>query len=111
MPAPLVQLGATVICPHGGQITDIPSNTRVLAGGTPLASAADTFLVAGCAFVNPAPAPSPCLRVQWLTTATRVTIGGSAAILQTSSGLCLNPASVPQGSPVIAATQARVMGT
>jgi hypothetical protein len=111
MPGPLIQLGATIMCPHGGQVTDVPTNARVLASGMPVATAADTFLVAGCAFQLPPPTPSPCLTVQWLTPAVRVMVNGTPALLQTSAGLCQNPAQVPQGPPIVAATQVRVIGT
>lgn len=111
MPGPLIQTGATIMCPHGGQVTNVPTNTRVLASGMPLATAADTFLVAGCVFQMPPPTPSPCLTVQWIAPAVRVMINGSPALVQTSVGLCQNPAQVPQGPPIVAATQPRVSGT
>lgn len=110
MPGPLIQTGATITCPHGGQVSNVPTNTRVLAGGMPLATSADTFLVAGCAFTV-GPNPSPCLTVQWIAPAVRVTLSGTPALIQTSVGLCQNPAQVPQGPPVVAATQPRVSGT
>ncbi len=108
MPA-LVHVGAVIMCPHGGQATIIPSQTRVLVSGQPVATLADQVLVAGCAF-NVLGAPSPCVRVQWLTPATRVLVQGAPAILQSSSGLALNPTQAPQGPPVIVMTQPRVQG-
>ena len=109
MPGPLVVVGAVAICPHGGQVTIISSNARVLAGGTPVATLADTFLIAGCAFT--VPPPHPCIKVQWLTPAVRVLVNGQPAILQTSTGLCLAPDMAPQGPPVVSTTQPRVIGT
>jgi hypothetical protein len=111
MPGPLIALGATIMCPHAGQVTDVPTNARVLASGAPLATAADTFPVAGCPFTLPGPVPSPCLTVQWLTPAVRVLVNGTPALLQTSAGLCMSPQQLPQGPPVVAATQVRVIGT
>jgi hypothetical protein len=102
-----VQVGATVICPHGGQVSVIPTNVRVTAGGQPLTVLADTFLVAGCPF-NVGGAPQPCVKVQWLVPAARVTIGGQPAILQSSTGLCLSPAQAPNGPPNVIVTQLRV---
>ena len=110
MPGPLIQTGATIMCPHGGQVTNVPTNSRVLASGMPLATVADAFLVAGCAFTLGA-APSPCLTVQWVAPATRVLIDGTPALVQTSVGLCQNPEQAPQGPPVVAVTQPRVSGT
>jgi uncharacterized Zn-binding protein involved in type VI secretion len=111
MPGPLVHLGATIFCPHGGPVNIIPTNTRVLVSGQPVATLGDTYLVAGCAFTIPGPKPQPCVRVQWLVPATRVFVNGQPAILQTSAGLCLSAEQIPQGPPVVAVTQPRVIGT
>ena len=75
MPGPLFHVGATAICPHGGQIATISSNVRVLVSGMPVATMADTSLVAGCVFVVVLK-PQPCLRVQWLVPAVRVLVNG-----------------------------------
>jgi uncharacterized Zn-binding protein involved in type VI secretion len=104
----LLHVGATAICPHAGQISVITSNTRVTVNGQPVATLADTFLIAGCSFVVSG-VPQPCLKVQWLVPATRVTVNGQPAILQTSSGICQGAA--PQGPPNVIATQVRVSGT
>ena len=96
------------MCPHGGQVSTISSNVRVLVSGMPVATIADQSLVAGCAFTIPP--PQPCLRVQWMMPATRVLINGQPALLQSSIGLCLGPTQAPQGPAVIASTQPRVIG-
>jgi hypothetical protein len=110
MPGFLFQAGASAICPHGGQVTVISSNTRVLAGGMPVGTLADQFLIAGCAFTVPTGKPQPCVKVQWLVPAARVMINGQPAILQTSTGLCQSAEQIPQGPPVVIATQMRVVG-
>jgi hypothetical protein len=110
MPGPLYHVGATGICPHGGQITTISSNARVLVSGMPVATFADTSLVAGCVFTVPPGKPQPCVKVQWLTPATRVLVMGQPALLQISTGLCLSPEQIPQGPPSIVVNQARVIG-
>ena len=96
------------MCPHGGQVSTISSNVRVLVSGMQVATIADQSLVAGCAFTIPP--PQPCLRVQWMMPATRVLINGQPALLQSSIGLCLGPTQAPQGPAVIASTQPRVIG-
>jgi hypothetical protein len=106
MPGFLFHVGASAICPHGGQLSVVSSNTRVLVNGTPVATMSDQFLIAGCAFALPS-GPQPCLTTQWLTPATRVLVNGQPPILQ-SSGLCLNALQAPQGPPSIVATQTRV---
>jgi hypothetical protein len=111
MPGPCVNVGATAMCPHGGQISIISSNTRVMASGTPVATLADQFMVAGCAFTVPPGKPQPCFSVQWMTTATRVLMNGQPPILQTSTGLALSVDGIPGGPPMVAVTQTRVMAT
>ena len=105
----LLHVGAVITCPHGGSANLIPTQTRVLVNGQPAATLADQTLVAGCAFAPSA--PSPCIRVQWVTTATRVQLSGAPALLQSSVGLGLNPAQAPQGPAVVASAQPRVQGT
>lgn len=110
MPGTLFHVGATAFCPHAAPVTTISSNARVLVSGMPVATLAHQYLVAGCPFTTGA-GPSPCLTVRWLTPATRVLVNGQPPILNASTGLCLNPAQAPQGPPVVAGTQTRVVAT
>lgn len=113
MPGLIYHVGASAICPHGGQITVISTNTRVLVSGQPVATMGDTYVIAGCPFTvpaGPAPKPQPCIKVQWLVPATRVLVNGQPALLQTSTGLCLSVEQIPQGPPTVVATQPRVSG-
>ena len=111
MPGPLFHVGAQAICPHAGQISTVTSNTRVLVSGQPVATMADTFPVAGCAFTVPGPKPQPCVLVRWLVPATRVLVNGQPVLLQTSTGICQSVEQIPQGPPTVVATQPRVIGT
>jgi len=110
MPGFLVHVGATAICPHGGQVSIISTNTRVLVSSQQVATSGDTFLVAGCAFTVPVGKPQPCIKIMWLMQATRVKVGGQPVILQDSTGLCQSPEQIPQGPPSIIVTQTRVRG-
>ena len=110
MGSPLLHVGATAMCPHGGQVSTIPSSPRVVAGGQPVATMGDTFLVAGCAFTVPPGKPQPCVKVQWLVPATRVRVGGQFAILQSSSGLCQSAEQIPGGPPSVTVVQQRATG-
>jgi uncharacterized Zn-binding protein involved in type VI secretion len=105
----LFHVGASATCPHGGQVAVIPSSSRVLLNGQPAATFSDIYLVAGCPFVVGL-APHPCIKIQWLVPATRVFVNGQPAILQTSFGICQSPEQIPQGPPIIVATQTRVSG-
>lgn len=110
MPGPLYHVGAQAMCPHGGQVNTISSNSRVLVGGQPIATISDTYLVAGCAFMV-GTKPQPCVKVQWLVPATRVLVGGQPPILQTSTGLCLSADQIPGGPPSVTSTQTKATAT
>jgi hypothetical protein len=98
-------------CPHGGTVSIVSANARVLAGGVPLALATDTFTIAGCPFQIPVgvgTVPSPCVRVQWIVTDLRSGVNGAATLSTSSAGLCLAATQVPQGPVVIVAAQPTV---
>ncbi len=111
MPGFLLHVGATANCPHGGQMSTISSNARVLVSGQPVAVLSDNYLIAGCAFTVPPSKPQPCVKVLWLAPASRVLVGGQPVILQTSTGMCQSAEQIPQGAPTVIATQTRVSGT
>lgn len=98
---------ASLQCPHGGQVQIVSSNMRVKADSTPMATSADTFIVAGCPFVVGS-SPSPCLSVKWIVTDMRVKVGGTQTLSTASQGLCLNAAQAPQGPVSIVNTQKKV---
>lgn len=106
MPGPLLHLGATVLCSHGGQAMPSAPNPRVLVSGQPVATMAAPYLVAGCAFVPPG-GNGPCVTAQWMVAATRVLVGGVPAVLLDSQALC-----TPTGTPLLPVmAQTRVIGT
>ncbi len=105
----LLDAATQIICPHGGQGIATPSNQKVLLGGSPALVVTDQVTVAGCSF-NVSGSPSPCLSVQWQLPATRVTIGGTAALLSTSVALCTNSAGAPQGPGTLTGFQTKVQG-
>jgi len=106
MPGLLVQVGAQVMCAHGGQATPIVPNPRVLLGGTPSVCVTSPYVIAGCAFPPPPAANGPCVTGQWLTGTTRVLSNGQPLLCQSSTSIC-----APTGTPmIITVTQARVTG-
>lgn len=105
-----MHVGATAICPHGGQVSVVSTNTRVLVNGTPVATLGDLYPIAGCAFTVPPGKPQPCVKVQWLVPSSRILINGQPAVLQASTGLCQSAEQIPQGPPTVIATQTRVSG-
>jgi hypothetical protein len=111
MPGFLYHVAATAICPHGGQVSVVSANTRVLVNGLPVALVSDNFPVAGCVFTIPGPKPQPCILARFLVPAARVLVNGQPVLIQTSSGLCQSAEQIPQGPPTIVATQTRVMAS
>ncbi|SFF76461.1 hypothetical protein SAMN05518801_101345 [Novosphingobium sp. CF614] len=112
MPGPVLHVGAVGMCPHAGQMAIAPGNPRVMLGGMPAATMADVATIAGCVFQVPIPGgtkPQPCVTVQWLVPATRVTAGGQPLILSTSPGLCKSAEQIPQGPPTVTTVQMRVI--
>jgi uncharacterized Zn-binding protein involved in type VI secretion len=106
MPGPILHLGATVMCSHGGQALPTSPNPRVLLSGQPATTIAAPYSVAGCAFVPPG-GNGPCVTAQWIVGAARVLIGGQPAALLTGQSIC-----TPTGTPLMPVTsQARVIGS
>jgi hypothetical protein len=89
------------MCPHGGRAILATTNARILLGGQPALTMTDVHMIAGCPFVIVLK-PSPCLRIQWVSGATKMTVGGVPVLTQASIGLCLSPEQAPQGPAIIA---------
>lgn len=105
MPGPLLHVGATVMCVHGGQAQPTAPNPRVLVSGQPIVTQPAPYVVAGCVF-NISGAPSPCITAQWITAAVRVLSNGMPVLLMDSQAIC-----APNGTPLlITVTQPRVVG-
>jgi len=105
----ILDLGCTIQCPHGGQATVTPGNTRVKVGGNFALLATDAMTIAGCSF-NVSGAPVPCLTIQWSIPATLVTATGPQVLLESSVGACLNAAGAPQGLASVNGIQTHVSG-
>ncbi|SHF09863.1 hypothetical protein [Streptoalloteichus hindustanus] len=105
----LLHVNATITCPHGGQATISPAQTRVLVGGQPVATLADVDTIAGCGFTVGSK-PQPCVTVRWVTPSGRIRVNGSPAILNSSVGLCQSAEQIPQGAPHVVVVQQRAVG-
>jgi hypothetical protein len=106
MPGPLLHLGATVTCAHGGQATPTAPFPRVLVSGQPVVTIASPYVVAGCALPPPPAANGPCVTAQFITSATRVLAGGQPVLVMGSQSIC-----APTGTPLLTITaQPRVTG-
>jgi hypothetical protein len=103
MPGPILHVGATVLCAHGGQATPTGPDPRVSVSGQPVATIAAPYAVAGCPFVPPG-GNGPCATGQWIVGATRVFAGGQPVVLMTGTSVCA-PTGAPL-MPVVAQTRA-----
>jgi len=105
MPAPVLHLGATVLCSHAGQATPLAPFPRVLLSGQPAVTLTSPYAVAGCALTG-TPNP-PCAMGQWLSGAVRVMAGGAPLATMAGSSSC-----IPTGTPMLPiVAQTRVLAT
>lgn len=107
MPGPVLHVGATVLCSHGGQATPTAPNPRVLVSGQPVVTLGAPYLVAGCAMPPPIAGNGPCITGQWLSGATRVLVGGLPVLVMSGTSIC-----APTGTPLLpVVAQTRVIAT
>lgn len=105
MPAPILHLGATVLCSHAGQATPMAPFPRVLLSGQPAVTLTSPYGVVGCALTG-TPTP-PCATANWVAGATRVLGGGVPVVTMAGSSVC-----VPTGTPLMPVlAQTRVLAT
>lgn len=105
MPGPVLHVGATVLCAHGGQAQPTAPNPRVTVSGQPVVTMAAPYVVAGCPF--PPVSGGPCVTAQWVVGATRVLANGQPLVIQTGVAVC-----VPTGTPLFpVVVQTRVVAT
>ena len=106
MPGPLLHLGATVLCSHGGMAMPTAPNPRVLVSGQPTVTITAPYVIAGCPF-NVGVTLVPCVTGQWTVAATRVTSNAQPLVLMDSVSIC-----APNGTPMMPlVAQTRVIGT
>lgn len=104
MPGPILHVGATMLCSHGGQAEPTVPSPRVLVSAMPITTIAAPYVVAGCAFVPPA-GNGPCVTAQWTVGAVRVTSLGQPVAILTGMAIC-----APTGTPLVpGSAQTRVM--
>jgi hypothetical protein len=104
MPGPILHVGATVLCAHGGQATPTAPQPRVLVSGQPVATMVAPYLVVGCPFVAPA-GNGPCTGAQWTVGATRVFALAQPVVIAAGMSTC-----IPTATPLVpVAMQPRVI--
>lgn len=108
----ILDLGAELTCPHGGQASPVTVNTEVLMNGMPALLVSDSFPIASCPFEAPLPdgaKPQPCTDISWSAPAARVLVNGRPVLLATSTGQCMSAEHIPQGPPMLTGGQPRVI--
>src|SRR5258708_17322049 len=80
----LVQVGATVMCAHGGQVQATVPYPRVMLNGQPAVQMPNPWVVAGCAMPPPPAGNGPCVTAMFSSGTTRVNAGGVPLMTQSS---------------------------
>ena len=93
MGIPVLHLGATVGCQHGGTGVPTTAAVRVTVQGQPVLTIGTQWLINGC-LLPPQAGSGPCIGGQFLTGATRVLVEGAAVALQNSLSVC-HPTALP----------------
>lgn len=105
MPAPILHLGATVLCTHAGQATPMAPFPRVMVSAQPVVTLTSPYAIAGCGLTG-TPTP-PCVTGQFVMGAVRVLAGGAPVATLMSQSVC-----VPTGTPMLPVmAQTRVLAT
>ena len=105
MPGPLLHVGATVLCFHGGTATPATPNPRVLVAGQATVVMATPYVIAACP--NTGTGSVPCATARWVVAASRVFSNGQPLVLTDSQAVC-----TPNGTPLRAVSmQTRVIGS
>lgn len=102
--ASIVSAAATLHCPHGGRASATSARPAVHLDGLPAHTASDTFVVTGCPHTVDG-VPHPCTTVRWSPPTGGVLVDGAPVLLHTSTAQCFGAALVPQGPPVVVASQ------
>ena len=105
MPAPVLHLGATVLCSHAGQATPMAPFPRVTVSAQPVVTLTSPYAIAACALTGTS-AP-PCVTGLFVVGAARVLAGGAPITTLVSQSVC-----TPTGTPMLpVVAQMRVLAT
>ena len=102
MPAPILHLGATVLCTHAGQATPVAPFPRVTVSAQPIVTLTSPYVIAACGLTG-TPTP-PCVTGQFIVGAARVLAGGAPVATLMSQSIC-TPTGTPM-MPLVAQTRA-----
>jgi hypothetical protein len=105
MPAPVLHLGATVLCSHAGRATPTAPFPRVTVSGQPITTLSSPYGIIACALTGTTTAP--CVTGQFVVGSSRVFAGGASVITMVGQSVC-----TPTGTPMLPMmAQTRVLAT
>jgi hypothetical protein len=86
MPGPILHLGASMLCMHGGPAQPTAPFPRVTVSAQPVITLATPHVVTGCALASTS--TPPCVSAQWVVGATRVLAGGTPVAIAAGTAVC-----------------------
>jgi hypothetical protein len=98
-----------LMCPHGGTVQVVTSNSKVKASSGFVLRSSDTFTIVGCPFTM-GTVYHPCTTVQWVVTALRSKAVGDSVLTEDSVGLCQAADQAVQGPVQVVVAQPQVTG-
>jgi len=99
MPGPILHVGDTMICPHGGQVTTVPGSPRVMVSGMPVAHHGGHVPRRRLRLHRGTEGRSLASRCCGWSRPRASHVMGQPVIIQTSVGLCQSAEQIPQGPP------------
>jgi hypothetical protein len=108
MSALVLTVASTITCQHSGMAQLTTSNTKLDVAGAKALLESDVHLVTGCPFMV-GQKYSPCVRIEWSAGSQKLTVSGTAALIQTSIGKCYSAEGAVQGVANKVAGQDKVM--
>ena len=108
--ASLLNASSVMMCPHGGTVNVISTDSRLRAVDGQVLRSSDTYLVTGCPFALGLP-PHPCVAITWVQPDSHSQGTGDFTVSEQSVGLCQSADQAAQGSALIIFSQPQVTGS
>jgi hypothetical protein len=105
----LLTASSVLMCPHGGTVQIVSTDTRVNAAGDFVLRSSDTFVIVGCPLTL-GTVYHPCTTVNWVVPALRSKAMGDDTLTDESVGLCQAADEAVQGTVLVIFTQPGVGG-
>jgi hypothetical protein len=102
---PVLTTNSIIKCPHGGTAHLTTTNTVFSIQGSAALLETDVHTIHNC---SPGASIAPCVKITWSNGATKLSVGGTPVLLETSTGRCYNHLNQFRGNAVITQTQTKV---